>query len=44
MFYKVLSARTDGSRVTEKVLKFCITRCVTRMGKNVHIPDYSGGT
>jgi hypothetical protein len=21
-------------------LKFCITRCVTRMGKNVRIPDY----
>jgi hypothetical protein len=20
---------------------FCVTRCVTRMGKNVQIPDYS---
>jgi hypothetical protein len=41
MFYKVVSARTDGSRVTEKGAEICVTLCVTRACKNVQIADYA---
>jgi hypothetical protein len=27
--------------IVGRVLSFCVTLCVTRMGKNVQIPDYS---
>jgi len=41
MFCKVVRVCTHGCRLTKRVLDFCVTRCVTRMGKNVQIPDYA---
>ena len=41
LFSTAARERGHGLRANKNSAEFCVTLCVTRMGKNVQIPDYA---